>query len=159
MLSAWAGAHVIAVDTKAAKFDACRAAGATEIIDATSEDVVAALLTLTNGDGVDIAIDYVSAKTSLEQAMSALAVKGRMVTLGGDGAVFEVDAKELLAKELDVLGSRYVTYTDIIESLKLVARGEIWPVVSEIRPLNDGETIHELVERGDIIGRAALLIA
>ena len=159
MLSAWAGARVIAVDTKAAKFDACRAAGAAETVDAAAEDVVAALLALTNGDGVDIAIDYVSAKVSLEQAVGALAVKGRMVTLGGAGAVFKVDAKQLLAKELDVLGSRYVTYAEIIESLELVARGEIWPVVSEIRPLNDAEAVHELIERGDVIGRAALLIA
>ena len=84
--------------------------------------------------------------------MGALAVKGRMVTLGGAGAVFEVDSKQLLAKELDVLGSRYVTYTEIIEALELVARGEIWPVGSETRPLNDAEAVHELVERGDVIG-------
>ena len=159
MLSAWAGARVIAVDTKATKFDACRAAGATETVDAAAEDVVATLLALTNGDGVDIAIDYVSATVTLEQAVAALAVKGRMVTLGGAGAVFKVDSKQLLAKELDVLGSRYVTYTEIIEALELVANGEIWPVVSEIRPLSDAEAVHELVERGDIIGRAALLIA
>ena len=159
MLSAWAGARVIAVDTKATKFDACRAAGATETVDAAAEDVVATLLALTNGDGVDIAIDYVSAAVTLEQAVAALAVKGRMVTLGGAGAVFKVDAKQLLAKELDLLGSRYVTYTEIIEALELVARGEIWPVVSEIRPLKDAEAVHELVERGEIIGRAALLIA
>ena len=57
-----------------------------------------------------------------------------------------------------MLGSRYVTRSEIIETLELVARGEVWPLVSDIRPLAEAEALHERVERGEVIGRAALLI-
>jgi D-arabinose 1-dehydrogenase-like Zn-dependent alcohol dehydrogenase len=40
----------------------------------------------------------------------------------------------------------------------LVARGEIWPLVTDIRPLEDAEALHEQVENGAVTGRAALLI-
>ena len=32
------------------------------------------------------------------------------------------------------------------------------PIVSDIRPLEEAEAVHELVEKGEITGRAALLI-
>ena len=158
MISSLAGARVIAIDTKPAKFSACQAAGAQETLDASSVDVVEALSELTEGCGVDVAIDYVSTKTTLEQATHGLGVKGRMVTLGGSAEVFELDARQILLKEADVMGSRYVSYNEITESLLLVAKSEIWPIVSEIRPLAEAEAVHELVENGEVIGRAALLV-
>jgi propanol-preferring alcohol dehydrogenase len=80
------------------------------------------------------------------------------VTLGGAGQRFQVSALDLLLKEQDLLGSRYVTRSEILETLDLVARGEVWPIVTEIRPLEEAEALHERVERGQVIGRAALLI-
>ena len=65
----------------------------------------------------------------------------------------------MLNKEQDLLGSRYVTRSEVIESLDLVARGEVLPLVSVVRPLEEAEAVHELVERGEVIGRAALRIA
>ena len=47
----------------------------------------------------------------------------------------------------------------MIGSLELVARGEIWPMVTDIRKLEEAEALHERVEDGAVIGRAALLIA
>jgi hypothetical protein len=34
----------------------------------------------------------------------------------------------------------------------------VWPLVTEVRPLEEAEAVHEKVERGEVIGRAALLI-
>jgi len=158
MLSKWVGARVIAVDIVAEKFDACRRAGADEVIDASRDDVVEALRDLTGGKGVDVAVDYVSATATLEQAVQALAVRGRMVTLGGAGQVFRADAQQMLRKELDLLGSRYVTRSEVIATLDLVARRELWPLVTDIRPMAEAEALHERVERGTVVGRAALLI-
>jgi propanol-preferring alcohol dehydrogenase len=158
MMAKWARARVIAVETDEKKFEACRAAGADDVVDASAGKVVEALRDLTDGQGVDVAIDYVSTTGTLESAAKALAVRGRMVTLGGAGKPFQVSAMDLLLKEQDVLGSRYVTRTEILESLDLVARGEVWPLVTEVRPLAEAEALHERVERGLVTGRAALRI-
>jgi D-arabinose 1-dehydrogenase-like Zn-dependent alcohol dehydrogenase len=159
MMAKWARAKVIAVDVAADKFDACRKAGADEVVNASDCDVVEALLDLTSGRGVDVAIDYVSTTLTLEAAAKALARRGRLVTLGGAGKSFQMSASDLLYKEQTVLGSRYVTRSEILETFDLVVRGEIWPLVSDIRPLAEAEALHERVERGDVIGRAALLIS
>ena len=159
MMAKWARARVIAVDTAASKFEACRTAGADDIVDAAAGKVVEALLDLTDGRGVDVAIDYVSTTATLEAAAKSLGVRGRLVTLGGAGKPFQVSAMDLLLKEQDVLGSRYVTRSEIIETLDVVARGEVWPLVTEIRPLEEAEALHERVERGAVTGRAALRIS
>jgi propanol-preferring alcohol dehydrogenase len=158
MMAKWARARVIAVDVARNKFDACRKAGADEVVDASSGGVAQALLDLTKGEGVDVAIDYVSSTSTLEAGAKALGRRGRLVTLGGAGQPFRASALDMLMKEQDLLGSRYVTRSEIIETLDLVARGEVWPIVTEIRPLEEAEALHERVERGQVIGRAALLI-
>ena len=158
MLAKWARAKVIAVDVAADKFDACRKAGADEVVDASTCDAAEALLDLTGGRGVDVAIDYVSVTSTLEAAAKALGRRGRLVTLGGAGKSFQASSFDLLYKEQSLLGSRYVTRSEILETFDLVARGEIWPLVSDIRPWMEAEAVHARVERGEVIGRAALLI-
>jgi len=154
MMAKWAGARVIAVDTKPEKFDACRKAGADEMVDASAGRVVEQLMDMTHGKGIDVVVDYVSATATLEAGAKALARRGRLVTLGGSGQPFQASAADMLNKEQDLLGSRYVTRSEILESLELVA----FPLVSVVRPLEEAEAVHELVERGEVIGRAALRI-
>lgn len=159
MMAKWAKARVIAVDVIAGKLDACRKAGADEVVDASSCDATQALLDLTHGRGVDVAIDYVSSTSTLEAGAKALGRRGRLVTLGGAGQPFQVSSLDMLLKEQDLLGSRYVTRSEILDTLDLVADGQVWPLVSDIRPWEEAEALHERVERGDVTGRAALLIA
>jgi len=159
MLGKWARARVIAVDVATNKFEACRKSGADAVVDPRSYDVVEALLDLTSGSGVDVVIDYVSATSTLEAGAKALGRRGRLVTLGGAGQPFQASARDMLSKEQDLLGSRYVTRAEILETCDLVARGEVWPLVSDVRPLEEAEAVHERLERGEVTGRAALRIA
>ena len=158
MIAKWAKARVIAVDVAESKFDACREAGADEVLNPTKVDVVEALMDLTNGRGVDVAIDYVSHTSTLEAAAKSLGYHGRMVTLGGAGESFKADSLAMLLKEQDLLGSRYVTRAELLATFDLIARGEVWPIVSDIRPMEEAEAVHERVEKGNVTGRAALLI-
>lgn len=158
VLAKWARARVIAVDAKRDKLAACRTAGADEVVDATTVDPSEALRELTHGVGVDVAIDYVSTTATLEAAAHALAPRGRLVTLGGAGQSFRVSALEMLLKEQSLLGSRYVSRIEVMETLDLVARREVWPIVTDIRPMREAEALHARVEAGEVIGRAALLI-
>ena len=77
MLAKWARARVIAVDVARDKFDACRKAGADEVVDASAGNVAEALLDMTSGRGVDVAIDYVSTTATLEAGIRALGRRGR----------------------------------------------------------------------------------
>ena len=160
MVARWARAKkVIAVDTMASKLETCLKAGADAAVDASDGKVVEQLMDLTGGQGVDVAIDFVSSKSTLEAGAAALAKGGRLVTLGGNSQRFELDPSQLLRKEIEVMGSRYATRQEVIESLELVARGEFFPIVTEKVPLAQAEAIHERLEKGLVTARAALLVA
>lgn len=158
MMARWAGAHVIAVDIAPDKLAVCRQHGASDVVDASSGGVSEALLELTSGKGVDVAIDFVSSTETLETGAAALGRGGRLVTLGGSGQPFGASAQQMLQKELELIGSRYATRQEVIESLELVARGDIWPLVTETRPLEEAEDLHRRIEAGAVTGRAAVLV-
>ena len=159
MMAKWANARVIAVDVAAAKFDACRKAGADDVVNPRDGDVVEALRELTHGAGVDVVVDYVCTTATLEAGIKSLGRRGRLVILGGAAQPFQVPAREMLSKEQAILGSRYVTRVEVLEACDLVARGEVWPLVTDVRPLPEAEALHERVERGEVTGRAALRVA
>ena len=159
MVARWAHAKkVIAVDTMASKFETCLKAGADVTVDASEGRVVEQLMEASGGKGVDVAIDFVSSKSTLEAGVGALAKGGRLVTLGGHSQPFLIDPAQLLRKEIEVMGSRYATRQEVIESLELVARGEVFPVVTEKAPLERAEAIHERLEKSLVTGRAALVM-
>ena len=64
----------------------------------------------------------------------------------------------MLEKELELIGSPYATKQEVSEALELVARGDVWPLVTDIRPMKEAEELHEDLENGNIIGRAAIRI-
>lgn len=159
MVARWARARrVIAVDVMASKFETCLKAGADATVDASEGRVSEQLLELTAGKGIDVAIDFVSTAPTLEAALGALGKGGRLVTLGGHGQAFKAAPGAMLRNELEILGSRYATREEVLESLDLVARGDIWPLVTEKVPFAQAETIHQRLDKGLITGRAALLM-
>lgn len=159
MVARWARARrVIAVDVMASKFGSCLKSGADATVDASAGRVAEQLLELTGGRGVDVAIDFVSATDTLEAAFGALAKGGRLVTLGGHGKPFTADPGVMLRKELELLGSRYATREEVLDALDLVARGELWPLVTEKVPFTEAEAVHRRLETGAVTGRAALLM-
>ena len=159
MMAKWAKARVIAVDVAAGKFDACLRAGADEVLNPRDGDVAEALRNLTHDKGVDVAVDYVCTTATLEAGTKALGRRGRLVILGGAAQPFQVPARDMLTKEQSILGSRYVTRAEILEVCDLVARGEVWPLVTVVRPLQEAEAVHDLVESGRVTGRAVLRVA
>lgn len=162
MMARWANARVIAVDVVDEKLDACREAGAHETVNAADGRMTEALRDLTDGNGVDVVVDFVSTAKTLTDGVKALGTGGRLVTLGGGGAAtpFEALGRELLSKELEVMGSRYCTRQEVRDTLELAARGDVWPLVTEKCPFDADAAlaIHDRLETGDVLGRAALIL-
>jgi propanol-preferring alcohol dehydrogenase len=158
MLAKWAHARVIAVDIGEAKLAKCRELGADATIDASRGNVAEALADAAGG-GVDVVVDFVSSKATLEAGVQALGKGGRLVTLGGNAQVpFAISAANLLVNEIDVLGSKSFTAGEIGEALELCARREVWPLVTETYALADADKVHARLEAESIVGRAALVM-
>ena len=156
----WAKARVVAVDVRPEKFGACRQAGADDIFDGSNGDLADALISLTGGKGADVVIDFVANEQTLAEATRALGKGGRLAILGGGGAEnsFPVSGNWIKDGEREILGSKYATRDEVREALEIVARGELWPIVTETCGLEDVEALHQRVEEGLITGRAAVLM-
>ena len=77
-----AGAErLIAIDRIASKLDIARSLGATDVIDASIDDVVAAVRSLTDA-GVDVAFEATGRAPVVEQAVAMLARAGTAVAIG-----------------------------------------------------------------------------
>ena len=82
----------------------------------------------------------------------------RYVLLAGSSKSFTVDPAHFMRKEAEIMSSRYATRQEVLDSLELVARGELWPLVNEKAPLEQAEAIHQRLDKGLVTGRAALII-
>ena len=78
-----AGAErLIAIDRVAAKLDIARALGATDVVAAAVDDPVAAVRSLTDGAGVDVAFEATGIASVVSQAVAMLARGGTAVAIG-----------------------------------------------------------------------------
>jgi propanol-preferring alcohol dehydrogenase len=147
----------IAIETKQIKEKSCRDSGATEFINPNSNSKKEVIEDFTENSGLDVVIDFVSSKSSLETGAELLGNGGRLLTLGGSGEFFNVDSGNMLLKEIELIGSRYCSKQEVIDSLNLVSRGLITPLVTEKVSPDQANDLHERIEKGDIIGRAGII--
>src|SRR5690625_2274197 len=97
--------RIIAVDRVASKLALAQGLGATDVVDATDEDPVAAVLELTGG--VDHALEFVGLPGTIQQAFNMLTTRGTATIVGlvNPGATVNLPAPDFL-KEKVIQGSR-----------------------------------------------------
>ena len=147
----------IAIETKQIKEKSCRDSGASEFINPNSNSKKEVIEDFTENNGLDVVIDFVSSKSSLETGTELLGNGGRLVTLGGSGEFFNIDSGNMLLKEIEIIGSRYCSKQEVIDSLNLVSRGLITPLVTEKVSPYQANDLHERIEKGNVIGRAGII--
>jgi propanol-preferring alcohol dehydrogenase len=151
------GARVIAADVSDEKLQLARQWGADEVINVRSTpDVIAEARRLTDGRGVDAAVDYVGNGPSFETAIKSLGKGGRAVIIGAAGGDSTFTARDLIQGEQEVMGSRHSTRREFIETLELMARGLIKPVVGRRTHFTEVESIFDDIIAERLLGRGAL---
>ena len=70
---------------------------------------------------------------------------------------FQVKSQLVVSKELEIYGSRWCVRDEFKKCIDLVADAKIDPVVSEIHPLKEANSVLDRLEKGDILGRAVLV--
>jgi NADPH:quinone reductase-like Zn-dependent oxidoreductase len=151
------GARVIATAGSAAKLERARSLGAHDVVNHASEDIVARVRELTGRKGVEVAFEHVGGPV-FEQAVSALARDGRLVTCGAtaDGKV-SLDLNVLFGRHLALFGSWMGRRDDLIEALGFVRDGRLKPVVDSVLPLADARKAHERIEAREHFGKVVLV--
>ena len=100
------GATVIAVDIDDDKLALAQAFGAQHVIHSTEEDVLKRVASLTDDEGVSIAIEAVGLPQTYRLAIDAVRYAGRVVYIGYAKTQVSFDTTDFVRKELDIRGSR-----------------------------------------------------
>jgi NADPH:quinone reductase-like Zn-dependent oxidoreductase len=107
-------------------------------------------------DKVDLVIETVGAAT-WEHSLRALRPGGRIVVSGAtSGPNPPADLNRVFFLQLSVIGSTMGTREELVDMLALMARTDLRPLVSDVRPMSDARASFELLERGDVFGKLVL---
>ncbi|HET7322197.1 MAG TPA: zinc-binding dehydrogenase [Longimicrobiaceae bacterium] len=151
-----AGARVFAVTSGEERVATVRDLGADVVYDRTREDFSRAVHRDTGKRGVDVVVENVGEAT-WQGSLRALARNGRLVTYGATtGSVGNTDLQLLFWKQLQIIGSTMATRAEFEEVLRVVARGDLRPVIDSVLPLEKAREAHERLEAGDHFGKIVL---
>lgn len=119
------GARVIALDIGAERRALAKDFGADAVIDPGADDPVAALHELTHGEGVDCALDCSSAPAARLAAVQATRTWGRVCYVGEGGEVTLDVSRDLLRRQITLIGSWTFSTVGQAECARFVADREI----------------------------------
>jgi Zn-dependent alcohol dehydrogenase len=157
--AALSGANpIVAIDVVAAKLEASRSFGATATIDASREDVHAALAALTDGRMADHVFVSVGAQSAIEQGVSLMARGGETVIVGmpAAGISCAFDPGDLADRAQRIVGSKMGSahvQVDIPHLLGLYRSGRLKldELVSGTYPLEEINEAFASVVRGEAL--------
>jgi 2-desacetyl-2-hydroxyethyl bacteriochlorophyllide A dehydrogenase len=139
--------EVYAVDINDEKLELAEAFGAVPV-HAQRSDPVAEIRRLTGGRGVDVAVEVIGLKLTMEQAVRSLAILGRAVLAGITDQPFALDSyADLLGREAEVIGSSDHLLWELPVLVEFVRQGrlDLSHVVTRTVPL-EAEAINAVMD-------------
>jgi NADPH2:quinone reductase len=163
-LAAKAGARVIGTGSSHEQLDALRRLGLHDGIDYRTEDVRRRVLELTDGIGVDLALDPVGGPMT-QQVILATRQGGTVIALGASArAATMIDTTTLILGDYTLSGfsisgmihtPRVRAY--VADIIRRVAEGDLDVVVDRVFPLADAADAHRHAEQRGRIGRVVMV--
>lgn len=135
---------VIAVDRDPTKLALAERFGARTILaaDRSPDEVVAQVRAMTNGRGVDVALELVGKPDTMRTALQSLAPLGRAVVVGLSDIDLPVDTyRDLIGREAELIGSNDHLLSELYELVEMADKGilDLADVVTHMVPLQARE--------------------
>ncbi|MFJ6084963.1 alcohol dehydrogenase catalytic domain-containing protein [Streptomyces sp. NPDC092369] len=150
------GADVVGLDVVPAKLEYLEREF--EIISMDSSDFGSLELPRSWGGQADVIVDLYGRRPAQRWAIEHLSACGSLVCLTTfRDQQFDVTSRELVQRQLAILGSRYNSRFEQGLAAELVRSGRVRPVVSRTVSVDDVAQTLAQVREGSLIGRAALV--
>jgi NADPH2:quinone reductase len=159
-----AGATVLATASSDSRLEALKSYGMDHGINYAREDVVQAVMDLTNNKGADLVVDPVGGAT-LQSSILALAYRGRVSMVGAAGRAGQrVDVSSLMMGNRSLtgvfLGAEIASprvRANIQRLIDETARGELVSVIDKTFALSEAAEAHAYIESRQAVGRVLLI--
>jgi S-(hydroxymethyl)glutathione dehydrogenase/alcohol dehydrogenase len=154
-------AQIIAIDLDDAKLDLAKRCGATDIVNASGDDPVEAVQTLSLG-GVDYAFEAIGRATTVQQGIAMLAMHGTLTLIGlmPPGAEITATGTDfMMGKGIkqSIMGSaRLAADVPMLVQHALAGRLDLGVMIENTRPLDDLATAITDLEHGRVLGRTVI---
>ena len=159
------GAKVIAVTSSGNKAELAKSLGAEVTVEATVEDLAAAMLAANNGKKVDLVLEMVGGKT-FDASLEVLAPFGRVVTYGNASRKLPrvVHPGSLITGTKTIsgfwlahcFGQKELFHDVIAELFALVLAGKLTPVIGASYPLSQAARAHQEMRERKTTGKLTL---
>ena len=163
-----AGAEVYVTAGTTEKINKCIELGAKDGIDYKDTDFTEEINRLTNGEGVDVVLDFIGAEY-LQRNLSILKTKGRLLQVGlMSGSETDINLGIVMRNRLKIIGSvmrpqsleEKVTITQrfVERWLPELKAGTLQPIIDTVFPLEQVKDAHEYMEANRNFGKILLKI-
>lgn len=167
-ISQHAGATVFVTAGTPEKINRCKALGAREGINYKTTDFVTEIQRLTDGQGVDVVLDFIGAPY-FERNLSILKTKGRLLQVGLiGGSATEINLNTVMRNRLQIVGSVMrpqsidekiaITQRFVDRWLPELERGVLQPIIDTVFPLAEAAQAHEYMEANRNFGKIILRV-
>ena len=130
--AAWGALKIILLDIDQTKLDFAKSLGYNYVLDAKDENFVEQVMDITDGKGVDVAVEGAGAAPAYAGCLKIVKPMGQVVLMGnplGDMPLSQKDYWEILRKQLSVHGTWNSSYTQAVNdwqvALEAMAEGRL----------------------------------
>lgn len=122
--------------------------GATAVINAKTADAVSEVKKLTEGAGVDVALEAVGSTPTVKTAIEAVRKGGTVMLIGNIAPAVEIPLQIVVSRQIRLQGSA-ASSGEYPRCIEMLARGavDVKPLISVVAPLEEGpvwfERLHE----------------
>ncbi|WCP73780.1 zinc-dependent alcohol dehydrogenase family protein [Sphingomonas hankookensis] len=146
----YAPSRIIMVDMDPARLELARQFGATDTVQVGAQDPAAAILAMTDGQGVDVAIEAVGIPATFDICQKIVSAGGSIANVGVHGRSVELRIEELWIKNINIsMGLVNTNTTPML--LKTVVSGRVDPS----RLITHRFALDDITKAYDVFGNAA----
>ena len=151
------GARVIAAAGSDDRVALGKKLGADHGINYTTQNILAEIMKITDGKGVNVLYDNIANPQVLPQAFHAIGMNGRLVTAGAHaGPNVSIDFSHLYHKRITIKGMPGYTPSDLPDCLAAAADEKVIPQIECVLPLSRAVEAHRMVENNEGQGKIVL---
>lgn len=142
--------RIVMIDTDPARLALARQFGATDTVQVGAEDVVARIMDMTGGKGVDVAIEAVGVPATFDTCQKIVSAGGNIANVGVHGTPVDLHIEELWIKNINIsMGLVNTNTTPML--MKTLGSGKVDPgklVTHRFR-------LDEMIDAYEVFGNAA----
>jgi len=156
LVNAFLGARVIAVDVVPGRLEYAERLGAWRTIDGRETDVAAAIRDLTRGLGAEICLECAGRPETARLALDCVATNGRVMCVGEQRSVEISPSRDLIRRDITLMGSWFYHFREAAEMLELYRRGlRVGELITHRFPLDQAAEAYRRFAAGET-GKAIL---